>query len=176
MAQRRKKKRRKKEEEKIEWKEKLWYGGNVGMGFGGSNAQSQFLIALSPMVGYKFNKYLSAGPRISMAFRTGRIQLNTVQSYNVFDYGIGIFGRFKPFNQIFAHGEISYEDVGFVEVSPNDLNVIRQSQIPVLLGLGYTTGGIGYTGYEIMVLYDFSAPDNTVQLPIVVRVGFNYNF
>lgn len=165
-----------KNEETIEWKDRLWYGGGFGLGFGGNSLQSQFFIEISPMVGYKFNKWFSVGPRISLTYVNGRIDLPPVEKYNIFNYGIGVFARFKPINQLFIHGEWGYENRGYIPLYQSNLEVLRESRTPLLFGIGYSAGGPGITGYEILLLYDFSAPDNTLELPIVYRIGFNYNF
>ena len=45
-------------------KEKLFFGGNFGLGFG----SNQTSINISPQVGYRFNKYLAAGAGINFVY------------------------------------------------------------------------------------------------------------
>ena len=188
-AQRRGKKKRrpkKEDQEKVsepkmendifDWKNRLWYGGGFGLGFGGNAVSSQFSVEIQPMVGYKFNKWFSAGPRVSITYVNGKYDLPPVERYNIFNYGVGIFGRIKPINQLFIHGEWGYENVGFLVYDGVELGTERLSRTPLLLGIGYSAGGPGVGGYEILILYDFDVPDTDLQLPIVYRVGFNYNF
>ena len=46
------------------WREKLWYGGGINLGFSQGPDLSLFNFGLSPIVGYKITPELSVGPRI----------------------------------------------------------------------------------------------------------------
>ena len=49
---------------------RLWYGGGFNIGFGGYNGFSSFNFGLSPMVGYKIVRPLSAGVRVAYDFNS----------------------------------------------------------------------------------------------------------
>ncbi|MCB0664005.1 MAG: hypothetical protein KDC24_14760 [Saprospiraceae bacterium] len=154
-------------------KEKLWYGGGFGLGFGGSQFESQFFVGVSPMVGYKITPWLSAGPRLDFNYVLYRVQFTqSVESYNIFSYGIGPFLRAKTNFKLFGHFEYQ---INLVDV-PDGINYIYNKEA-AYIGLGYNdSGSRNIWGYEIYVVYDVLAPQNTVRLPIDIRFGLTYNF
>jgi hypothetical protein len=153
---------------------RFWYGGGLGLGFSGGNIRSRFDISLSPMMGYKITPEFSIGPRVELSYTHYRqnISFNNVFKTNLFNYGIGVFSRYKVFNQFFGHVEYQVESrqdpVGF------NGDKIRTRFNNFYLGAGYTSGGL--VGYEISLLYNVLEDDNTVDLPIDFRVAFTYNF
>ncbi len=174
-AQRR---RHKKKEAKPDYElaDHLWYGGAFSLGFAGQNGTSIFYLGISPMVGYKFNKILSAGPRVELSMTTGRAQtFEGVDGFTYLDYGLGAFVRAKLLNAVFAHVEGGYTNYG-VPVVSSGVQILRYDRNTLLLGLGYTNGGERQVGVEYLLLYDFLFPKDSPQLPIDFRIGLNYNF
>jgi len=163
---------------------KLWYGSGFNFGFsGGTNIygrqESYFAVGISPMVGYKIFDKFSAGPRASIQYTSIRSDLGGGQVSKVkpFAWSIGAFARYKIIPIIFAHVEYGYEDepVGY-SVSGNDITVIRQQRGSFYVGAGYSSSSGGPWGYEISILYDVNAPENSIQHPIDYRIGITYNF
>lgn len=159
--------------------EKLWYGGGFALGFyGGGSAgisSNEFFVGISPMVGYKVTENLSFGPRLELGFLAGRYDIGTrIVKNNSFNYGVGIFGRQKFFNILFAHAEYGYLNQAQAFLVNGDIETERIGQDQFLLGLGYNSGA--KVASEISVLYDFLAPEDTIDLPIVFRFGITYNF
>ncbi len=147
----------------------LWYGGNVGLGLSGGSYSSYFGIEFSPMVGYKIFPRFSVGPRI--IFEYTHIRATTglgVDKFNLYSFGAGAFTRFKIIPELFIHGEVNIVEEQYLTTYYDKASEIRTH---ALLGLGYDAG-IG----EVMLLWDFLMPDNTVQLPLEFRLGFNINF
>lgn len=169
-AQRKKSSRKKND---FELKEKLWYGGGFNLGFGGNQFQSSFLIGISPMVGYKITPWLSAGPRLDFNYELLRVQnFNSVESYNIFTYGVGPFMRVKTNFKLFGH--LEYQ-LNFVD-KPDEVNVIYNKEA-AYVGIGYNDSGArSIWGYEIYLVYDVLAPQDVVRLPIDFRFGLTYNF
>ncbi len=171
------------EKNTINLKERLWYGGSLNLG-GGSYSLDQFtpgnifIIGLSPMVGYKFNKYLSAGPRIGWEYNYGRFdQQGTILKYSAADYSFGLFGRLKFLNVLFLHAEFNRSSSTFITGAINANNKLETERVwdnHLLAGLGYNPGGI--MSYDLYLLWDFLAPKNTTNLPIQIRGGLTYNF
>lgn len=179
-----KKKRKKAKTEKPSFKlaDKLWYGGGFGMGLGGNT----FNLNLSPMVGYKLTKGLSAGVRLPLEYNYAKLVSNdgTGFNYNNIDYGVGGFTRLKFFQNVFAHAEYNYLWIkqpvtqnGRFLLDPNDPTKLLQEKIndtEFNVGLGYASGG--RIGYEISLLYNVLEDADSDRIPWSIRAGFNYKF
>ncbi len=156
---------------------RLWYGGNVGLGFSSSSYQSLFQVGVSPMVGYKFFEEFSFGPRASIFYSHYRYNFggSDVQTANPITWTAGVFTRYKILRTIFAHGEYEFENSPVFTIGNNgNLEVLRDERTNIYLGGGYNSGE--RFGYEIMVLYNLNQPENTVDSPFRIRFGFTYNF
>ena len=152
---------------------RFWYGGGIGLGFNGGNFQSQFQFALSPMVGYKLTPNLSVGPRIALEYNHIRLATgaNSSEKYNLFDFGAGLFARYKIFNPFFLHTEFQRES------NANPIGggeSVRRSRDNFFVGGGYSSGG-GLIGYEISILWNLME-DGSVNLPLDYRIAFTHNF
>lgn len=154
-------------------KERLWYGGNVALGFSGNNIESVFLIGLAPMVGYKITPNFSVGPRVDFNYTYYKRQVfGPVISYNLYSGGIGPFARYKFFNILFLHTEYQIEWAQFPSLN---FDGTKETQIfnNLFVGLGYNAGG-----GEILILYNLfdQTSRNTLGMPISIRFGFTINF
>ena len=152
---------------------RLWYGGGVGLNFGGGGNSSQFNFSISPMVGYKVTPEFSVGPRAELDYVHIRFATSNTTSdkYNILNYAIGGFARYKVFNAIFLHTEYQIES----RASPiGNGETVRGSRDNFFVGGGYGSGG-GLIGYEISILYNV-LEDGTVDIPLDYRIAFTYNF
>ena len=181
-GQRSTKKRKRPDPDRVETKfvDNLWYGGGFGLGFYGGNISGvqsqQFFISVSPMVGYKVTDFLSFGPRLEIGYLNARYDDNVeIYKSNSLNYGIGVFSRAKFLNVLFGHIEYSYLNQEVTTgIANRELITRREDDTQFLIGLGYHSG---YPfGSEISILYDLQAPEDTVDLPIILRFGFNYKF
>lgn len=154
----------------------LWYGGNVGLGFSSSSFESLFQITIAPMIGYKVFEQLSVGPRVSITYINYRYKFGgNVSSANPVSFSLGLFTRYKLFRNFFAHGEYEFENTPFFSFTNNgNIEVIRQQRTNTYVGAGYNSGSA--FAYEILLLYNLTLPENTVQSPFNIRFGFTYNF
>ncbi len=159
---------------------KLWYGGNFNLGFGGDQYQSQFSIGVTPMVGYKLlGDYLSTGPRAGFIYNNYRVKSGgSVLKSNVVSYTLGWFARIKPapnaLPNLFGHFEYEYENTGIPYYSAGGLDVERFNFNNTYAGIGYNSGGLW--AYEIMGLFNLSLPDDSVASPFSLRFGLTYKF
>ena len=160
---------------------KLWYGGGLNLGFSGGNTSSLFSFGLSPMVGYRvLDDIISVGPRIGFQYNHYRVQDFSGKVYKTspLSYNLGLFSRIKAFPNFFAQLEYEYENAEFVDgtIDPvtGELDTYRASFDNVYIGAGYNSGGL--FGYEILLLYNVNAPDDTIDSPFDIRVGFTYKF
>ena len=160
---------------------RLWYGGGFNLGFSGNNVESIFQLGVSPLVGYKITENLSVGPRFSVLYLLYRAETFTpdgVQTANLVNYGLGMFGRFKFARTIFAHVEYGFDNEVvdlFYDPNSNDWNFGRRLQNNAYLGVGYNDSA-GVWGYEIYLLYNLIQDNTVLDLPIDLRFGVTYNF
>lgn len=170
--------------------DKLWYGAGFNLGLSGSNFISTFGIGVSPMVGYKIFEEFSIGPRVSIDYTAFKVRnfSNEVIKADPTSYSFGLFSRLKLFKisgaDIFTHLEIEMENEGsivdeFGNVrfdSNNKIRVTRIQRDNLYAGLGYNSSTGGPFGFEIVALYNFNEPQNSIYLPITFRAGFTYRF
>ena len=108
---------------------RFWYGGGIGLNFSGN----RFDFSISPMVGYKITPEFSIGPRAEFSYTNVRLRdfSNNVEKFNFFNYGIGVFSRYKILQQFFIHAEYQVE-------SFSEPNLPRVSRNNFFAGGGYT--------------------------------------
>ena len=163
------------------WREKLWYGGGINLGFSQGPDLSLFNFVVSPIVGYKVTPELSLGPRIDYDYSYYKYAIgNTIQKLNTHNFGLGAFARYKFLPMIFAHLESMYYfyQSPVFNTSTATIYKIKETLPKSSVGLGYQSSA-GLWGYEISLLYIFSNREyykKSADLPIELRIGFNYNF
>ncbi|NJB86631.1 hypothetical protein GGR26_002408 [Lewinella marina] len=160
----------------------IWYGAGATIGFQANSYSSSFRIGVAPMAGYKVNNFLSVGPRVSLIYNAFRYD----GGFNGSDFrdksltwAAGLFTRAKIYRGFFAHAEYSllsekefYQDPGTGNIA--DRRITRA--IP-FLGAGLSQGGgVGSTGFEILILFRVSQRERLNDAPYEIRSGINYNF
>ncbi len=177
-----KKKKKKKDEEadaeKVPFKQKLWYGGGVNLGFNSFNGVSVFSIGVSPMVGYKFWGPLSVGPRLGVNYTS--YKETGFKALGLVDWEAGLFLRSKIWGPIFAHAEISNEWIQRpVDYDYPNRKILKETYTRAnqYVGLGYNNGD-GGGGYELLVLYNFAVAGDASsdENPLGLRIGFTWKF
>jgi hypothetical protein len=171
--------KKEKDEDEMQFKDRIWIGGSLNLGFGAFNGQSTFSFGLAPMVGYKFGKVVSAGPRVSVLYTS--LKQPGFKALSLFDIEAGAFVRAKVFRGFFIQGELANEWAQFPnELLPNNrISKITRSRFNQYLGAGYNFGGgPGTAGSEIGVFYNFAVANdiNTFEQPMEYRFGFTWNF
>lgn len=154
------------------WKDDVWYGGNLGLGFAGNDFASSFFLGLAPMAGYKITPDFSVGPRVEFQYTYYKLSTSRgIQKFNLYSGGIGPFVRYKFLGFLFLHGEyqVAWTQLPYF----NGIEYAKQTELSsnLFAGLGYNSGG-----GEILVLYNFLQPKNTLEVPITLRFGFTINF
>lgn len=150
------------------WKDRLFYGGNIGGSLG--NVSSFFMI--QPIVGYKINEKFQVGldPLYIYSSRTYTLSNNTTLTQSINAYGPGVFGRYFINDNIFAHTEylgLNYNI--YDEFSKREISKFSNS---FFVGGGYMPGG--KSGIYVVVLYDLLYNSNTsfYASPLDIRIGF----
>ena len=155
----------------------IWYGTGAQLGFAATSFQSNFLIGLSPIVGYKVNNFLSVGPRGSFTynrFRDDRFDFR--EGY--FEWELGAFARALVYRGFFAH--VEYNLLNEVDIFQNqstfELETVRRTRAVPFAGGGINQGGgPGQMGFEVLILFRLTQPDIINDSPFQFRTGINFN-
>lgn len=168
----------KKKKDEYKFKDHLWFGGGVSLGFAGTSGASIFGIGVSPMVGYKIVGPLSAGPRLSVLFTSEKY--SGYKAFNLFDVELSLFARVRVYKGLFVQGEIGtvsdQQIVGNQFNQPVKNTLTRPAQY---VGIGYNfTNGEGGAGQEIAIMYDFYVADDLYasQTPFQFRIAFTFGY
>lgn len=168
------------------WRENVFFGGNVGAAFGRNFAYAE----VSPLVGYRLHERVSVGTTINYIYLRNQLGYlitfsNGTSTTAFYDYRSHIFGV-SPFTRIFLldwlflHGEYSLYNAHLVYTkdTPPDYVYTKRG----FIGFPLLGGGIVYrlgqrSGIMIMALFN-PAFDRVVnrlplyQSPLVLRIGF----
>jgi len=158
---------------------KIWYGGNIGLGFAGGFLQA----SLEPMLGYKLDKkgVFSVGPRLSLEYvsisRDGFGQRIDAQSS--LNYGLALFARAKIYQGFFGHVEYEKLSAKIAQSSFSGGGITfsdRQWIDNYFLGGGYNASTGGFSG-ELAILFNLNPNNiNLNQDGLEYRAGFTFNF
>ncbi len=152
-------------------KEKLFWGGNLGLSFG-----SVTYINVSPLVGYRFSDMASAGVQINGVYESVKYG-GQKDKYGLL--GVGVFGRFYPISQFFLHvqPEVNFVMGNTKNSGGGSTNKYHRNSTSFLVGGGYSQPIGGNSAFVIMVLYDVLQGDYSPygDQPIF-RVGVNLGF
>ncbi len=157
------------EKPKVPFKEKLFTGGSVSLGF----YANTFLIGASPVFGYSITNWADLGIVINYTYTSYR-------DYYVFDdrlkqqnYGGGGFVKLYPVRFLFAQAQWEYNFLHLKYILPNNgpSTKERSEASSFLVGGGYTTGRMGRGGpphFYLAVLFDIS---NNIYSPYTDAYG-----
>jgi hypothetical protein len=159
------------------FKSRIYVGGSFALGLG--NVTS---IDISPMAGYNFNRYLSAGAGITYMFYSYNDPFGNSADYRTSFYGARVFARAVPLPDLlrglFLHAE--YESINnerLAEAFPNGPLQLQRTWTPaVLIGPGFRSQ-MGANSFFTLSLYYNVLDDGTMATsiysgPIIYRVGF----
>lgn len=160
-------------EKKEKFKDKLYFGGNVGLAF--SNTSGYFDI--SPNAGYKITPMLSGG--IQLIYTQANYKYPGASKSIVYNYyGSGLFARIKPLDFLFLHAEYDIMSVPkrYLGYQISERTIIDEK----MAGIGLNNYYGEKFSYYVMFLYVFDpqkySPYADYPIPIIGRAGFVYNF
>jgi hypothetical protein len=143
-------------------REKIYFGGSVGLQFGTST-----FIAVSPLVGYKINPKFSAGVGLSYQYYHYKDKTYNLET-NV--YGGRVFGRYMITQNLFGYGEYEYLNLEAFDFYPH-----RRVNVGSLLGGGGYIQQMGPRAAIVaMVLYNFTPSYYTPYQNPIIRIGMNF--
>ena len=155
---------------------KLFLYTNLGLGYSAYDGYSQFSVSLAPAIGYRLTERVAVGPGISYAYNnygvTGGPSLNTSS------VGVKVFGQVQVIDQFFAHAEyevtsaelLEYDNRGFLTGG----KVRRRAETP-LAGVGYRNQLGDRMAADVLFLYNFASPRNTIYTNPVIRFCFMFD-
>jgi hypothetical protein len=151
-------------------KEKLFFGGNFGLGFGSNST----LINVSPQIGYRFNQYFAAGAGVNFLYSSYRYAWqNYKENYGM--AGLNIFGRVYPIEYIFlqAQPELNYNWGKFKFDDGTPDQKLKGKIVPSLLGGAGAAIPAGRGAFIVMIQYDLLQNDRT---PYGNRAFYNFGY
>ena len=182
----------------LKFEERLWFGAGGTLGFQGGNGQSFTQIGLLPQVGYKFNNWLSAGPRFGATVslvksfalpESGGGDVDT-RRYSTVDYTVGGFVRGR-YRQFYVQTEYNVRSVEFaprvrlnafetavlIDPSTNDVLTERQGEDQLQIGVGYAPPTGGGLGTDIGIFYNLFDDVRSISTsPIESRVQLTFRY
>ncbi|WP_315820640.1 hypothetical protein [Paraflavitalea speifideaquila] len=151
---------------------KLFFGGNFGLGFGGNST----LVNVSPQIGYRFNPYLAAGAGVTFLYSSYKYRYTNPQykeNYGV--AGLNVFGRVYPIEYLFLQiqPEMNYNWGKFKFYDGRPDQKLDGKIVPSLLGGAGAAIPAGGGAFIIMVQYDLLQNDRT---PYGNRAFYNFGY
>lgn len=144
------------------FKERLFFGGNVGAWFG-----STTYINLSPLVGCKINKQFSIGAGFTYNYFS---QSYMGQKYTSTIYGSNTFARYLILENVFAQ-------VGWDRLSVSDYtSIIPNSRVwihNILVGGGFRQPFSKRGSFVAAIFYNINQTPLTPYPNPIIQVGFN---
>lgn len=149
--------------EKVSFKDKLYFGGYLGLQFG-----TYTLIDISPLVGYKITPSFHAGLRFTYQYSKTEYYGS---SYESSSYGGSIFSRLYVFKMLYAQAELEELNIEYLDIN---LQKTRRWVDSYYVGGGYfqplgKRGGMYFTILWNLNQNQYSPYDNPV-----MRVGFTF--
>lgn len=146
-----------KKDAKNNWKENIFTGGTISLGFYTNN----FLVGGSPMFGYSVTDFIDAGLVLNYNYSSYRDYNNILRNrLRQTIYGGGGFVKIYPVRFLFLQAQIEQNSIKQKLISPTGyISSDKVSASSTLVGGGYTTGRWGRAGtsfYYLSILFDVS--------------------
>jgi hypothetical protein len=145
--------------------------------FGGS-----FSLRLDPSIGYKINKWASAGLTTGITYSYNRYvnpSTGVPTALKQIDYSYGVYGRAKVFNSFFIHTDykLATYERPFQDGAGNIFKLQQANQQECNVGIAYRAGSAGW-GTELMLVYDVMHKPavSFKENPLDFKMGLTYNF
>lgn len=136
----------------------VFIGGNLGLQFG-----TVTFADISPLVGYRFTKKISAGIGVTYQYYRYR---NKPSDFETNVYGGRVFGRYNFTDYLFGHLEYEY-----LNLEAFDFLRRRVDVNSLMAGAGYIQRIGDRAGIVAMVLYNFTESVYTPYQNPIFRVG-----
>lgn len=147
-----------KKNEKEPFKEKLFFGGGLGLQFG-----TYTLIDVSPIVGYKVTPKIQPGVRFTYQY-----QSNQTNNYSTYRYGGSAFLRLFPIESFFLQAEAEGLNIEWFTTTTEERLWIEN----YFVGAGYFQKLGKRSGTYFTVLWNLNESKYSPYTNPVIRIGF----
>ncbi len=176
----------------LKFQDRLWYGAGGTFFFQGNNGTSYATLGLTPQIGYKFNEFLSAGPRFGVTntfakdFASfgngGEIER---RRFSLLDLSAGGFVRGR-YRSLYIQGEYSVlsqqnafqggiRGTVLIDDGTNEVAKARTSVDQLQIGIGYNPSQ-GTLGSDIGIYYNLFDDVNSVRSAIEFRFMLTFGY
>jgi len=132
------------------FKEKIYYGGNIGLSFG-----SVTMIGIYPLIGYKIIPNLSVGVKVAYEYIQDKRYSST---YTTSNYGGSVFMRYRIIKPIYVHAEYAMLNYQLY----NELGESKREWVPFLLvGAGFSQSVGRNLWLNAQILFDVLQNSNS---------------
>jgi hypothetical protein len=151
------------------WRQKMFFGGGVGMGFGDVD-----FVSIEPLIGYRIDPKVSIGTSLLYRFTSDDRFSEDIDTH---DYGARAFVQYFPVPQFFAQAEYEYLDYEYILPT---LDTERDTAGSFFIGggvsqpVGRNAAFFGTMLYNLS--YDDNDPTSPYDSPWVVRIGIAAGF
>lgn len=160
------------EESKPSFKDKLFFGGGLGLSFGDVT-----YVNVAPVIGYRITPKLSTGMRLTYQYRKYKNPFPPYDSFESNDFGIGAFGRFIVFGPVYLQAEYEYLSYEYYTTADSKERLGFNS---FMAGGGIMQPIGRHAAIFFTLLYNFSyKDDNSIQpygRPLIMRAGVTAGF
>lgn len=147
-------------------KERLFFGGGLGLQFG-----DIVMISFAPEVGYRFTKRFNAGIGISYFY----ISSTSPVTFSTNIYGGKVFGSFSTFENLFIHAEYEVINLETKYFNPNIYPEQTRFNIgSMLIGPGYKFKLGERSSLNLLVLYNLNETAYSPYSNPIMRMCFQF--
>lgn len=158
--------------------EKFFAGGNFGLSLG-----RYTIINVSPQIGYRFNRFVSAGLGLNLQYASQKERDANGNNYSKTTQGItglNAFGRFYPVQNIFLQvqpeGNYVFGRIRFYQPTEQTYKLNAEIVPSLFIGGGYAIP-VGNGSFLTTVLYDvMQRPNSPYGNRAIVNFGYNFRF
>lgn len=157
--------------------DKLYFGGNFGLGVFSDKTTTSTFFNVSPMVGYRFTDRFVAGPGIIYQYLNYRDSFYK-QSIDFNNYGAKLFARYALTESLFAHVEPEFLNREYLKGydSNGKAYKARIDVFSFFVGGGYRQRIGDRSSFDILMLYNLNDNIYSPYSNPILRVGFGVGF
>jgi opacity protein-like surface antigen len=164
-----------KDEKKGFSKDKIIYGGNLGLSFG-----TRTYIEVAPVLGYRFHPKISAGLSGNYSYQR-ESYIDQATRLNAFtmlqNFGTGAWGRFIVYKDIFAVSEFQLNKIKFLQNIPNNSVDFESGWYQsLLIGAGLRQRITDRVSMNLVVMYDVLQEYPLYKNQPIIRGGITAGF
>jgi opacity protein-like surface antigen len=157
-------------ETKIDWKDRVFYGGGLGLQFGNVT-----LVDISPLVGYKLTSRIGLGINLTYKYYSYRNYYGSNADLKSNIVGGGLFARVLIIEKLFAHAEYEYLLFNTKETYYSTQEY-KNEYHSVLVGAGYREPVAENAFMYLLVLWNINETIDSPYNNPVIRAGFSVGF